>query len=470
MKEGYSDGDIKFLGHDDPNKTICQICSLDLTTMHVADRNIHYNCHFSEQTEASSYGSRPGKPMSSSLLKPASSLLKPSSKSKGGFKLASFLTKSVPVEQQNVFWRSSLTTPPPENFTPGLISVLRRALTKSHDKGTTQKAWLASEHAVHIGKEGWDRMWGCGYRNYLMACAALMDQPRQPVYFTLLDSGAPPGIRNLQELLEEAWRNGFDKEGAKQLDHRLVGTQKWIGTTDLYVAFTYRGIPAQLVDLTDLRKDVKLLLQWIYDYFSGGDPQLKGATVDEALRGAQAVVVTDKLPIILQHKSHSCTIVGCERAKNGSINLLAFDPSKRVPSYIREVALHDHNPERSQGVVSSPSKVFNKVIHPMKTSKSRKRKSLEPNSKHSPVKRKRPSDPTSRHDGEVIVNGSSSEHEDGGQPAGPSSVTPLRELDANDVLKHFRITARSLEWKNKDKYQILYLPLEDPLTDRGDER
>ena len=46
------------------------------------------------------------------------------------------------------------------------------------------------------------------YRNYLMACAALMDQQVQPMYFPLLDAPLAPGVRNLQETLEEAWQKG----------------------------------------------------------------------------------------------------------------------------------------------------------------------------------------------------------------------------------------------------------------------
>lgn len=46
------------------------------------------------------------------------------------------------------------------------------------------------------------------YRNFLMSCAALMDQPYQPMYFPLLDGPIPPGIRNLQKWIEEAWAKG----------------------------------------------------------------------------------------------------------------------------------------------------------------------------------------------------------------------------------------------------------------------
>ena len=72
------------------------------------------------------------------------------------------------------------------------------------------------------------------------------------------------------------------------------------------------------------------LLRWVLDYFSGGDPQRKVATVGEALREARPVIVTDKLPIVLQHNGHSRTIVGCELGKGGAITLLTFDPAKYV--------------------------------------------------------------------------------------------------------------------------------------------
>lgn len=41
-----------------------------------------------------------------------------------------------------------------------------------------------------------------------MACAALMDQQIQPMYFPLLDTPSTPGVRNLQILIERAWRDG----------------------------------------------------------------------------------------------------------------------------------------------------------------------------------------------------------------------------------------------------------------------
>ncbi|KAH9901238.1 peptidase family C78-domain-containing protein [Cubamyces lactineus] len=461
MKGGYVDDDIQFLAHDHPNKTLCQICSCDLTSLSVHNRQVHYDQHFSQQSSGSARP-KPHTAVGKDQARNASS--KPPSKS--GFKPPSgIFSRTVPAEEQNIFWHASQASSPPRNFSPGLIPVLKKALTRSHEKGVTQKAWLAFERAVHVQGEAWDRSWGCGYRNYLMACAALMDQQVQPMYFPLLDAPLAPGVRNLQKTLEEAWQKGYDEEGAEQLQHRLVDTKKWIGTADIYVAFTYRGVPAQLVDFNDLRNGVDPLVQWIYNYFSGGDPHHKTTTVGEALRGARAVVVTDKLPIILQHEGHSRTIVGCERVKNGEINLLTFDPAKRILPSIREAGLHYHG--QAPQAQSGPSKVIHKVMHPVETIKSKKRKSLEPPPDSS--KRQRPSDPGARSTGEVIVIGSDSEEEkETSAPASRAKATQSDELNPNDVLKVFRIQPKSL--KKKDKYQILYFPLSDPLTEQEKRR
>ncbi|KAL7283270.1 hypothetical protein ACG7TL_002699 [Trametes sanguinea] len=388
---------------------------------------------------------------------------KPSSKPpfKSRFKSPSeLLHLRVPADEQNLFWHASQSSSPPANFSPGLIPVLKKALTKSHEKGVTQRAWLAFEQAVHVFRESWDATWGCGYRNYLMACAALMDQQRQPMYFPLLDSPLPPGIRNLQLTLEEAWKNGYDEEGAREFKYKLVGTKQWLGTGDLYVAFIYRGIPAQLVDFSDLREGVEPLLQWIHDYFSGGDSQPKSTTVSEALKGARPVIVTDKLPIILQHQGHSRTIVGYERVKNGTINLLTFDPGRRIPSTIRQAGLDYHSPDRHEA--ADVSKIMHKVLHPVETIKANKRKSLEPLPNESGPKRKRPSDPAARATEDVIVIEADSEDEK--PAANAAKAAQPDELDPSNVLKVFRIDAKSL--KKKDKYQILYFPLEDPLTEQ----
>lgn len=51
------------------------------------------------------------------------------------------------------------------------------------------------------------------------------------------------GVWTLQGWIEDAWLAGFDVEGSKQLGGKLRGVEKWIGTTDIWAAMMFRGIP-----------------------------------------------------------------------------------------------------------------------------------------------------------------------------------------------------------------------------------
>ncbi|KAI0747975.1 peptidase family C78-domain-containing protein [Daedaleopsis nitida] len=457
-----ADDEVELVSHNHPNKLFCQICHVDLTPMTIPQRENHYEEHFSDEPHASgsvSSGSAAGKESKHTSRSPAKFPSKIRIKTPSNFIKPSH-------DKQNIFWHSSQDSNPPPNFSPGLISVLRRALTRSHDKGATERAWLAFEKAVHICGEYWDMMWGCGYRNYLMACAALMDQQTQPLYFPLLDAPAPPGLRNLQILVERAWKDNYDQDGARQFKYRLVDTCEWIGAGELYVAFTYRGIPAQLVDFA-LPRGIEPLLQWILDYFSGSNSHRKATTVSEALRGARPVIVTDKLPIILQHQGHSRTIVGCEQVKGGAINLLTFDPARHVPQNIRRAGLIHHNPSGSGGSTSRPTKALHRVMHPVKTMKAHKRKS--PDLQGGPSKRRHGPNGAARHDQDVIVLTNEDDAIDGQfESRGGPNPGVSEEPEPEEVLKIFRVDLKQLS--KKKKFQILWFPLEEPLSEQEKRR
>ena len=91
---------------------------------------------------------------SSSQTKPRS--FDPSSKPKKNWKPKCF-------QENDTFWRSSQLEPPPTNYTPGLIPLLRNALLKSHSRGDTRRAILCFAQTVHICREPWDAGWGCGF-------------------------------------------------------------------------------------------------------------------------------------------------------------------------------------------------------------------------------------------------------------------------------------------------------------------
>jgi hypothetical protein len=294
-----------------------------------------------------------------------------------------------------------------------LIPLIKKGLLKGQSRELIRRAVLCNRKAVHIHREAWDASWGCGfvqsfclkssahipfvrYRNFLMACANLMSQTQQPLYSPLLDSPPPPSVRNLQDWIESAWKEGqmrpfripfseryalgFDPEGQKELKN-LVGTSKWIGTAgkfmtpetnmsltglqDLWVAFSYRGIPfvqilltcsqsspiesqglnlltlifgtihkasAQIllqstVSPTTALAGIQILIDWVVDYFSMETADTSPKNAFEFMKIPQ-ITVTEKMPIILQHNGHSRTIVGYEIDKNGVLHLLAFDPGQ----------------------------------------------------------------------------------------------------------------------------------------------
>ncbi|KAF5391761.1 hypothetical protein D9757_001746 [Collybiopsis confluens] len=427
----------------------CQFCNISLDKISVSERQRHYNNHLDASERSKNSTDSP------SALK--------SSVAKGKFRLP---TRSNLEKGKDVFWYCSINTPPPPNYTPGLIPVLKRALLKSHAKGTTTRAVLCYERTVHICRQAWDATWGCGYRNFLMCCAALMDQPYQPTYFPLLDQPIPPGIRNLQSWIEEAWNNGFDPEGHAELK-KLVNTRKWIGTSDLCAAFSSRGIPVELVDFEVKDKGILPLTNWIVSYFDKYSKLNSAAsTVNAALSGASPVVCAPCMPLILQNAGHSRTVVGYELNKSGGINLLAFDPSQLPTKTMRDAAWSAF----SSSTLSSSSSVVrgNKRPGRINTSHHGKRvKTNHPNNDESNTAW------TDKDDeikivGERIRIGSDDIELIGeaGHDMNESTSKVDKSLDEPayvDMLKHFRWEHRF--FKKRNNYQILYFTLEESLSD-----
>jgi hypothetical protein len=72
--------------------------------------------------------------------------------------------------------------------------------------------------------------------------------------------------------------------------------------------------------------EVGPLLDWIRRYFDA-DSRNHQPSPQEWWRGATPVVLTDRMPLVLQYQGHSRTIVGYEITGDGATNLLTFDPS-----------------------------------------------------------------------------------------------------------------------------------------------
>ncbi|KAF9228677.1 DUF1671-domain-containing protein [Gyrodon lividus] len=353
---------------------------------------------------------------------------------------------------EDEFWHPAQSKPPPVNYTPGLLTILKGALKKSHVQGVTQRAVLCDERTPHVFREYFDSGWGCGYRNFLMACAALMTQQSQSLYFPLLDGPLPPGVRNLQCWIEDAWKQGYDNIGANEFNRRLVDTKKIIGTGELYVAFTSRRIPCVLVDFNvrNSPKGFAALTDWVVDYFS--DSLKKQGSVNDVLRRASPVVASDKMPVIMQYEGHSVTIVGYEVAKNGTVNLLVFDPSRSLDKNVRQAALAGP----SSVTWSSSSSPLPKMLHPKACSLLGKTKRRERSV--SSVIKKRPRSNQDPDDDVVIITDS----EDEGTRGTGQSAAATYTLCSNKVVKEFR--AGTSKFQKKKDFQLLYFTMGNPLS------
>ncbi|PPQ78523.1 hypothetical protein CVT25_011795 [Psilocybe cyanescens] len=435
-KQGTFDDEVEF------RSMSCAFCSLDLEKLSISQRQLHYDRHIND-LDKQAEGSK-STPIVIDLIDESRQQSEyrnitpdPLRKKKSNGALPC-------MRETDPFWYVAQATPPPPSFTPGLIQLLRKGLLKNHARGQIRRAVLCYENVVHVNREPWDASWGCGYRNFLMACTSLVNQTQQPLYFPRLDSPLSPSIRNLQIWIEAAWKEGFDDEGRRELK-KLVNTKKWIGTSDLWVAFVFRGIPAELVDFdlgtkSQEKASDQIIVNWVVNYFTPNQPSPEPADAYESLK-ISPIITSDKMPLILQHNGHSRTVVGYETDKNGITNLLVFDPSYCPPLEVRAAALAGFS--RSSDAVSDQSPMLKrKWSETQNDQASGAGESSRGNRRPTP----KPFSP--------IRNGLFK---------AKSSVTGDNGLDLITMIKKFRLEPKRLQ--KKKQYQILYFPMSAPLTD-----
>ncbi|KAK4048925.1 hypothetical protein OIV83_004481 [Microbotryomycetes sp. JL201] len=252
----------------------------------------------------------------------------------------------------------------------GLVPVLGTLLSRAHKEGRTRAAYLASANTMHVGTRLMDAGWGCGYRNIQMFLSSVrhLDQ------YSTLSTTRPlqiPSILDLQHIIEQAWSHGYDPEGAAHFGNKLVKSRRWIGTTEAYVALTWLGFRVQIYDfpkekgsagtndalvasfcvlLFDTRvPDDHRSQHWVVKYFSDESASKKSKNALSALMtsSGQAVRMTKKEPLYLQHQGHSRTVVGVDVAKDGQGWLLLFDPGKSVSTTMTRAALNASSSARA---------------------------------------------------------------------------------------------------------------------------
>lgn len=212
---------------------------------------------------------------------------------------------------------------PGKNRTFDIMIALRRIID---NENALQYSGLCHTGVVHCASNWRDLGWGCGYRNTQQVLSSLLavDPDRYDEVFGASDILS---IREIQAGIEEAWRKGYDIEGAGQLHWKLVGTKKWIGTTEVYAFLTEKGLDVDIIQF-DGQSPASKLMQFCRAYF-----ELPSGTPVEP-----KVIISSRHPLYFQHQGHSRTIVGFIQTLTGSV-LLVFDPAKRVSDDTKQLVL-----------------------------------------------------------------------------------------------------------------------------------
>ncbi|KAM8952987.1 zinc finger-containing ubiquitin peptidase 1 [Pelodytes ibericus] len=177
------------------------------------------------------------------------------------------------------------------------------------------RVWLCS-HLDHFSNSGGDKGWGCGFRNFQMLLSSML--LNDAFKNRLQDCRSIPCIPKIQCMIENAWKEGFDPQGASHFNSRLQGTKAWIGACEIYCLLTSLQLKSQILDFhkpSSSSGTHPLLFEWVLNYYSSDTPCGNGR-----------VVCTSRPAIYLQHQGHSRTIVGIEERKNKTCCLLIFDP------------------------------------------------------------------------------------------------------------------------------------------------
>ncbi|KAK0100983.1 hypothetical protein ONS95_013028 [Cadophora gregata] len=196
------------------------------------------------------------------------------------------------------------------NMTAGIVPVLEQLCDQDEQVDFAYFCDPAVRHVSKLRREGGF----CGYRNIQMLCSYIIGVESQGYeYF----NGKIPSIFHIQDYIENAWDIGINSTGRIETGG-IRGTRKYIGTPDAQAMFCSLGIACDAQGLKPQGKSTpahELLFRAVENYFVNGctdyNPKIR---------------CTFLPPIYFQHPGHSMTIVGFERKRDGSKNLIVFDP------------------------------------------------------------------------------------------------------------------------------------------------
>lgn len=144
-------------------------------------------------------------------------------------------------------------------------------------------------------------------------------------YIQYMDREGPQGMPHvieMQSIIEDAWKDGICAYDKVQTGG-ILNTRKWIGTTEALAFFTQIGVKVDALTFKDGegehdKSGVEHLLDYVEAFYMSG--------IDIAQKHGTSHI-TQLPPIYFQRFGHSTTIIGLERLRDGSRNLLVLDSS-----------------------------------------------------------------------------------------------------------------------------------------------
>ena len=178
-----------------------------------------------------------------------------------------------------------------------------------------------------------------------MLFAALLKWPvTRDTLINGINTNKVPNIPRLQELLSEAWDQGFDSYSAGELQNLVIKTSKWIGTVEVQTLFSSLRIDSRIADFcsapgtTDCKEQ---LFTFLLDYFTF-----------HSSTGSKFIP-----PIYIQYAGHSRTVIGMDVTgfPQNPAHLLNLDKKER-DKWMDKVGLLIFDPGASQWDMAQPEK------------------------------------------------------------------------------------------------------------------
>ncbi|KAG9078528.1 hypothetical protein FRC06_008319 [Ceratobasidium sp. 370] len=192
----------------------------------------------------------------------------------------------------------------------------------------------------------------------------------------------------------------------------------------------------------------------------------------------RGVFMSTRMPVVLQHKGHSRTVVGVEVVPSGETNVLIYDPARRPSAALRKAALRVHTASQSGAHLHPASAPSPEQQHRRNTSpnrakdflkrviKKRSRTALDEQvSKRVRGGSVEPNDWEAMGKGKGRRLGGDDNHQDStsrGHGGNAPATEVVQGLDLGRVLGAFRVSASQLG--KKDQYQVLWFPMTAALT------